>query len=120
MLKDIITDPAVIGMIITAIIVPILTWLGKKLSDWLNLKLGAEKRKQAIEIAKIIVDGVEQIAKKAGWDSQEKLNQAIANLRAWGEKNGIKYTDEQWRFIIEQAVFALDSFWEQVDPPQTP
>ena len=114
-LKEMVTDPAVIGIIITAIIVPVLTWLGSQVRSWLNLKIGSEKRKQAIEFTKIVVEGVEQIAKNLGWDSQEKLNQALAKLRAWGEKNGIKYTDEQWKIIIEHAVYALNSFWSEVE-----
>lgn len=114
----ILTNPVVVSGILGAIATAV-GWFGNWLRNYLNEKLGKEKFEQAVKMAEIIVTGVEQIAKNAGWDSTTKYIEAMTRLRLWGEQRGIKYTDEQWRMIIERSVYISTKAWEDFKNPPT-
>lgn len=107
------TNPVVIGAIVSIIGI-LLGYVGKLINKWLKVKMGLHDFEAAVEIAKIIVEGVQQMAKKYGWDSKAKFDQAMVQLRTWGSQHGIKYTDEQWESIVEQAVFQLKGFIDEL------
>ena len=107
------TNPVVIGAIVSIIGI-LLGYVGKLINKWLKVKMGLHDFEAAVEIAKIIVEGVQQMAKKYGWDSKAKFDQAMIQLRTWGSQHGIKYTDEQWESIVEQAVFQLKGFIDEL------
>lgn len=107
------TSPAFLAVLIAAIS-SILTYFGKRLNKWMKVKMGLQDFEAAVEIAKIIVEGIQQTAKKYGWDGKAKFEQAMVQLRIWGTQHGIKYTDEQWESIVEQAVFQLKGFMDEV------
>lgn len=107
------TSPAFLTVLIAAI-GSILTYFGKRLNKWMKVKMGLQDFEAAVEIAKIIVEGIQQTATKYGWDGKAKFEQAMVQLRTWGTQHGIKYTDEQWESIVEQAVFQLKGFMDEV------
>lgn len=107
------TNPVVIGTIISVIGL-LLGYVGKLINKWVKVKMGLHDFESAVEIAKIIVEGVQQMAKKYGWDSKAKFEQAMVQLRTWGVQHGMKYTDEQWESIVEQAVFQLKGFLDEI------
>lgn len=104
-------NPAVVGIIIT-VVTTILTYLAAKLKTWLDAKVGKEKVAQALTMAEIIASGVEQMASQMGWDSQQKFDEALARLRDWAGKHGIKYSDLDWEAIIERTVLAMSCVWK--------
>lgn len=58
----------------------------------------------AEQLARIAVGATEQMAKSAGWNPSQKLTSALQDVRALGEKHGIRFSDEQWRTLIERQV----------------
>jgi hypothetical protein len=107
------TNPAVVAGII-GLVTTILGWCAVKLRSWLEARLGREKLQSALMMTEVIVSGIEQIASKFGWDSKTKLDQAIGRLREWAGKQGIKYTDEEWKMIVERTVLALSKTWQEL------
>lgn len=77
----------------------------------------------AEQIARIAVGATEQMAKTAGWDSGKKLRSALQDVRALGAKHGIRFSDEQWRTLIERQVREmqrLDTALHQATPEPPP
>lgn len=113
----IMTNPAVVAGIIS-LFTTALGWLAFKLRGWLEARMGKEKLQTAISMAEVIASGIEQVAGKFGWDSDQKLDQAVTRLRDWARKHGIVYTEDQWKMIVERTVLALSKTWCILKEPQ--
>lgn len=109
--NDFFSNTVVVSAII-AVLGAALSYLGNMLRQLLNNKLGKDKLDKAIVYVEQVVGFVEQISNQMGWNSQEKFNEAFTRIRAWAAKNGITYTDEEWRVLVEKAVFELTNAWD--------
>jgi len=113
------TSQVFLNALIT-IISAIAIYLGLKLKTWLNVKIGKDQLDKALEMAEIIANGVEQIAKQLGWDGEQKKKEATARLQAWSKKMGFTYTDEEWSMLIERAVLVFTGFWDSLKNEKSP
>ena len=108
---QIFTNPAVVTVLV-GIIGTVLGYLAVQLKKWLDSVMGKEKLDKALTYAEIVCSYVEQIAKQAGWDSDQKFKEALDKIRAWAAKNGVVYTDVEWKMIIERTVAMLSGVWD--------
>lgn len=81
--------------------------VGGLIVNYLRRRATVAEIEAGMRIAKIVVSAVEQIAAAQGIDTQEKLARALAQARAIGAAKGISFSDEQWRYLIEQEVAYL-------------
>lgn len=113
------TSQVFLNALIT-IISAIAIYLGLKLRTWLNIKIGKDKLDKALEMTEIIANGIEQIAKKLGWDGEQKKLEAIAQLQEWSKEMGIRYTDEEWSRLLERTVLICSGFWDSLKNSKSP
>lgn len=100
-----------LGGALAAIITVVGTQLAVKVRKWFDAKYGKENMEVAISIAEVVVGAVEEQAKKYGWDSQEKLNQAIERLRLFLENRKIYFTSDEMQQLVESALQLMREVW---------
>ncbi len=100
--------------IATKVVYLLLILVGNLIRVWLTKSIEQGKLNQALEIAEIAVKATEAIAATKGWNSKDKLNNALLMAREFAEKYGVKFKDEEWRVLIEQAVLILKSNYEEL------
>jgi len=105
------------------LVLAVTTIFGGMLVAYVRRHASAATIDTAEQIARIAVGATEQMAKTAGWDSGQKLRSALQDVRALGEKHGIRFSDEQWRTLIERQVREmqrLDAALHPSPPDSTP
>ena len=93
----------IVGLLLSAVFV----WLSK----FLKSRLSASQLETAKEIASTVVDAIEQMAVKAGWDGPTKYVQASVYFAALAKKAGITLDEEQVKALIEGAVRQVNEYW---------
>lgn len=101
---------AQITQILSNLVLLILLAIGTYVVQYLKRRFSQQQIALAMEIVEIAVEAVEQIAQASGIKGKEKLREAIGRARDFAAKYGIRYTDEQWATLIEQAVKQLKEF----------
>lgn len=74
------------------------------LTRWLRARFAADQLQTAADIAKLVVRAVEQIGERLGIHGEQKLAQALEFVRALAAAKGLRFTDDQWRLLLEAAV----------------
>ncbi|MFO7172067.1 MAG: phage holin, LLH family [Bacillota bacterium] len=105
--------------ILTLVAVVIVQVAGAALIRWLRARYTAQQIETGMEVARIVVRAVEQIAATTGADmrGRAKLQEAIARARAIAAQRGLDLSDEQWRTILEAAVLELKALGEELKRP---
>ena len=88
--------------------------LGGMVIAYLKRRFSLQQLEKAREIAYIAVQAVEMIAKVNGFDSKQKFEKAMAFVKEFAAKHGLKLTDEQWQALIEAAVHQLRVLDEEI------
>jgi LL-H family phage holin len=109
-------DPQLVNTIVTSIVGLLLTVALTWLSKFLKSRLSAGQLATAQDIAGIVVDAVEQMAIKAGWDGPTKYVEAVLYFTALAKKAGISMDETQIRALIEKSVQQMKEWW--VDLPK--
>lgn len=94
-----------IGLLVTAaitIVVPILR-------RYLLVRFSAEQLAAGAEVARIVVRAVEQTVTAV--HGEDKLAEAIRRAKVYASAIGLRFTDEQWKHLIEQAVLNMNREW---------
>lgn len=86
------------------LVLAVTTICGGTLVAYVRRHASAATIDTAEQIARIAVGATEQMAKTAGWDAGQKFSSALQDVRALGEKHGIRFSDEQWKTLIERQV----------------
>ena len=100
----------VIVSVVGTLVTTVLTLLGL----YLQQKMGGEKLGKAYSIAATAVECVEQFVVDA--HGEAKMQAAIRYMKNLATRYGPKLTDDQWRILGEQAVFAMNQAMEYVMP----
>ncbi len=85
--------------------------LAQKLHQYLNARFTTEQLGKAEAVSRYAVLFTEQVYRTAGGPA--KLAAALAQAEALGRGVGISYSSEQWRTLVEQAVFTFNREWKQ-------
>ena len=93
----------IIGTLFVAIAGALGLWLKSSATSYLN-----DKKKQ--EIAKIVVQGVEQVYK--GLNGEEKLNNALEMFSDLLEEKGITISELEMRLLLESAVGEFNNIFQ--------
>ena len=100
----------VIVSVVGAFICMVLTILG----NYLAQRVGGEKLSKAYSVMTTAVEFVEQTA--TNLYGEAKMQTAVAWAKNLAAKYGLNLTDDQWRVLGEQAVFAMNQAMEYVMP----
>lgn len=105
--------------LLTLVAVIIVQVVGAAVVRWLKARYTAEQIQTGMEIARIVVRAVEQVAAASGWSlrGKAKLQEALDRARAIAAKQGLDLTDEQWKTVIEAAVLELRLLGEELKRP---
>ncbi len=91
--------------ILIAIIGLIVAVLTAKVIPWVKGKIGAQSWNTLQQVAAIAVAAAEQIGGKASLPGTDKLDYALAQVKAALAKQGITYNDATVLAAIEAAVY---------------
>jgi hypothetical protein len=84
--------------------------------DFLNKHKDEKRFALGLEIARVVVMAVEQVARATGYGSIEKLTVATDKARALSQSYGLHLSEEQWQVLIEKAVYELHQFAQAIAP----
>lgn len=94
-----------IWQMLAAALATIVTYVGIKIKNLYQKKINTETKK---EIVKSVVQMVENIAKKYGWNSYEKYEKAKETVLELLNNEGIKITELELEVLIESVCKALE------------
>ena len=100
----------VIVSVVGTLVTTVLTLLGL----YLQQKMGGEKLSKAYSVMTTAVEFVEQTA--TNLYGEAKMQTAVAWAKNLAARYGLSLTDDQWRILGEQAVFAMNQAMEYVMP----
>lgn len=93
--------------------------LGGMAVVYLRRHFSLQQLDKAREITYIAVNAVEMIARACNFDSKQKFEKAMAFVKEFAAKHGLKLTDEQWQVLIEAAVHRLKVVEEELTKPDS-
>jgi len=103
-----------IAQLITDLVKLIIVAVGGYLVAWLRSKLSQDQIRKAMQIAGIAVKAAEAIGAAQGLDGKAKMQQALNTARTVAAKYGIRFTDEEWQALLEQAVHELKTLGDEL------
>jgi hypothetical protein len=62
----------------------------------------------ALDIAETAAYAIEQLSRNRSFGGKTKLAAAMSHAKRLGERVGIRLTDEEWRILIEHAVYEIN------------
>jgi hypothetical protein len=71
-------------------------------------KMRREDIELALDIAETAAYAIEQLSRNRPFGGKTKLAAAISHARRLGERVGVRLTDEEWRILIEHAVYEIN------------
>jgi hypothetical protein len=80
----------------------------------LREKMRREDIELALDIAETAAYAIEQLSRNRSFGGKTKLAAAISHAKRLGERVGIRLTDEEWRILIEHAVYEINRNKESV------
>ncbi|NPV30493.1 MAG: hypothetical protein HPY58_12765 [Firmicutes bacterium] len=83
-------------------------------AKWVKAHVSKKQMDLAVDIARVAVAAVEQLAASRQIDIRKKFDEALKMARDQAAKYGLAFTDEQWRAIIEAAVKAMKDAGEEI------
>jgi hypothetical protein len=86
--------------ILATVLAAVLSYIGLKIKKIYETKFNSDTKK---DIAKLVVEMVEQIATKYNWTSEEKHNKAKETMTELLNNETIKATDLELEVLIESA-----------------
>lgn len=93
-----------LGTVITGALVP-----------YLRSRMSEQDLWKARQIAEFAVAAVEQLAPGTGAQARQKFDDAMGRAYDLAASHGIDLSAEEWRTLIEQAVYELNKVHEIVD-----
>lgn len=99
--------------ILLAVITAAAGALSQRLFAYLSAHFSEQQLSLGREIASHAVEFVEQVFKDV--HGPEKLNAALRQAKEFGAKYGVRYTDEQWKALIEAALHDFNTFWKKAN-----
>ncbi len=96
-----------VAQVLTDLIRLIIVVIGTMLINYIRQHLSQQQINKAIEIAILAVKAAEAIGYACGLDSKAKFQEALQLARTTAARYGIRFTDDEWRALIEAAVQEL-------------
>ncbi len=93
-----------LGTVITGALVP-----------YLRSRMSEQDLWKARQIAEFAVAAVEQLAPESGAKAREKFDDAMGRAYELARTHGIDLSAEEWRTLIEQAVYEMNRAAEAID-----
>lgn len=110
-------DPRLVEAI-QEILLALLKVLGVVLAAWgtkfVRGRFTADQMKKATDIANIVVAAAEQMAAVGQIDYKSKFDRAFAMARDFAAAQGIAFTDEQWKGLLEAAVKTMADMGDEI------
>jgi hypothetical protein len=102
---------SVVGTVISTVLILV--------GQYVSQRVGGEKLSKAYSVAAAAVECVEQFVTKV--HGEAKAQAAIRYAKNLAARYGLNLTGDQWRILIEQAVYAMNQAREYVLPsaPET-
>ena len=89
--------------------------VSRALIPYLRTQVSDAQLTKARQIAEFAVQAVEQLAPGTGAQARQKFNDAMSRAYDLAEAHGINLTEEQWRTLIEKAVYEIQQVEFVVD-----
>lgn len=93
-----------LGTVITGVLVP-----------YLRSRISEQDLWKARQIAEFAVAAVEQLAPRTGDGARVKFDRAMERAYELAKSHGIELSAEEWRTLIEQAVYEMNRVIDVVD-----
>jgi hypothetical protein len=100
--------------LLIAVINVIILGIGYLGAKWAKANVSQKNMDLAINVAQVAVGAAEQLADAGKIEYKKKFETAIALARDQAAKYGLKFTDEQWKALLEASVKAMKDAGEEI------